>query len=324
VIGFGPAALAFGRIAGQGMTVLLQYIAVRRWPVFGWKTDVAREAVAFGLPLAFANLISWSIISVDNLIVARTTGAVELGLYVLAFSVASWPMSVAGQSVRVIALPAFSRLENNLARGRAMVKVSGLIWSVSALTAVGLVFMASPLVTVLYGDRWAGAAAAIVPLAVFGAFRVIFDLAATYLIACGMTRQVLIVQILWLVALIPAMIVGVTLYGLAGAGWAHVAVAVVVVLPAYLFFLRRARVPALPFLRAWIVPTAAGVPLAAMLWFISSNVALPLLALVAAAGAGLLVYALPMSRWWIRRARALGTNADAPADPPLVPVAERR
>lgn len=324
VIGFGPAALAFGRIAGQGMTVLLQYIAVRRWPVFGWKTDVAREAVAFGLPLAFANLISWSIISVDNLIVARTTGAVELGLYVLAFSVASWPMSVAGQSVRVIALPAFSRLENNLARGRAMVKVSGLIWSVSALTAVGLVFMASPLVTVLYGDRWAGAATAIVPLAVFGAFRVIFDLAATYLIACGMTRQVLIVQILWLVALIPAMIVGVTLYGLAGAGWAHVAVAVVVVLPAYLFFLRRARVPALPFLRAWIVPTAAGVPLAAMLWFISSNVALPLVALVAAAGAGLLVYALPMSRWWIRRARALGTNADAPADPPLVPVAERR
>jgi CHASE2 domain-containing sensor protein len=96
------------------------------------------------------------------------------------------------------------------------------------------------------------------------------------------------------------------------------------VLPAYLFFLRRARVPALPFLRAWIVPTAAGVPLAAMLWFISSNVALPLLALVAAAGAGLLVYALPMSRWWIRRARALGTSADAPADPPLVRVAERR
>jgi lipopolysaccharide exporter len=132
VIGFGPAALAFGRIAGQGMTVLLQYIAVRRWPVFGWKTDVAREAVAFGLPLAFANLISWLIISVDNLIVARTTGALELGLYVLAFSVASWPMSVAGQSVRVIALPAFSRLENNQSRGRAMVKVSGLIWSVSS------------------------------------------------------------------------------------------------------------------------------------------------------------------------------------------------
>jgi lipopolysaccharide exporter len=159
---------------------------------------------------------------------------------------------------------------------------------------------------------------------VFGAFRVIFDLAATYLIACGMTRQVLIVQIIWLVALIPAMIAGVTFGGLAGAGWAHVAVAVVVVLPAYLIFLRRARVPALPFLRAWIVPTAAGVPLAAVLWFISSNITLPLLALLAAAGAGLIVYALPMSRWWIRRARELGTSAAAPAAGPLVTVTEQR
>ena len=56
----GPAALAFGRIAGQGLAVLLQYSAVRRWPVFGWSAAVAREAIAFGLPLAFANVLSWS------------------------------------------------------------------------------------------------------------------------------------------------------------------------------------------------------------------------------------------------------------------------
>lgn len=308
LLGLGPAALAFGRIAGQGLAVLLQYSAVRRWPVFGWSAAVAREAIAFGLPLAFANVVAWSIISVDNLIVARMTGAIELGLYALAFNVASWPMSVAGQSVRVIALPAFSRLESNEHRGRAMVKVSGLIWSVSGLTAVGLAFMALQLVTVLYGQRWAGAAAAIAPLALFGAFRVIFDLAATYLIACGMTRQVLVVQIVWLAALVPAMIVGVMADGLAGAGWAHVLVAIIIVLPLYLVFLHRARVPVWPFLRAWAIPTAAGIPLMAALWFISSNIAVPLLALAAAAGAGLLVYALPMAKWWIRRARDLGAG----------------
>ena len=96
-----------------------------------------------------------------------------------------------------------------------------------------------------------------------------FDLAATYLIACGMTRQVLVVQIVWLAALVPAMILGVMADGLAGAGWAHVLVAIVVVLPLYLVFLHRARVPVWPFLRAWAIPTAAGIPLMAALWFIS-------------------------------------------------------
>lgn len=308
LVGLGPAALALGRIAGQGLTVLLQYVAVRRWPVFGWDRSVAREASSFGLPLALANVVAWSIISIDNLIVARMTSPVELGLYALAFNIASWPLSIAGQSVRVIALPALSRLDDDASRGRAMVRVSGLIWSVSAIMAVGLVFVAPQVVNVLYGDRWAAAAAAIVPLAVFGAFRVIFDLAATYLVACGMTRQVFAVQVIWLAALVPAMIVGVQTGGLAGAGWAHVVVAVVVVMPAYLVYLRRAKVATWPFLRAWLVPTAAAIPAAAALWFIVSSIHSSYAVLGAAALAGVLLYALPMSRWWRAKARAIGVD----------------
>jgi len=316
--GAGPAALAIGRIAGQSLTVLLQYVAVRRWPVFGWNREVLGEATAFGVPLAVANVISWLIISIDNLIVARLTGSTELGIYALAFSVASWPMSVAGQSVRVIALPAFSRLDSDWHRGRIMVKVSGLIWTVSGLTALGLAFMAPQVVGVVYGERWLPAAAAIVPLAVFGAFRVIFDLSATYLIACGMTRQVAVVQVLWLVALVPAMIVGVQVAGLAGAGWAHVAVAVLVVLPAYLLFLHRARVRIRLFLRAWLLPTVAAIPLAAALWLITTRVESALLALTSAAAAAVLLYAIPMARWWVRRVRAIGVDDDADG----VPAAE--
>lgn len=316
--GAGPASLAIGRIGGQSLTVLLQYVAVRRWPVFGWNREVAGEATAFGLPLAFANVISWLIISIDNLLVARLLGSTELGLYALAFSVASWPMSVAGQSVRVIALPAFSRLDSDWLRGRVMVRVSGLIWAVSGLTALGLAFMAPQVVSVVYGDRWAPAAAAIAPLAIFGAFRVIFDLSATYLIACGLTRQVAIVQAVWLVALVPAMIAGVHIAGLAGAGWAHVVVAVAIVLPAYLIFLHRARVHIRLFLRAWIVPTVAGIPLALALWAITVNIGSNLLALTTAAAAAVLLYAVPMARWWVKRVRAIGIDEDNI----VVPVAD--
>ena len=305
LLGAGAASLAFGRIAGQAVTVLLQYLAVRRWPVFGWDRTIARETIAFGLPLALANVVSWSIITVDNLVVARLTGVAELGLYVLAFNVASWPMSVAGQSVRVIALPAFARIADLARRGRAMTALSGPIWAVSAVMAIGLMFLAPQLVTTLYGERWAAAAAAVVPLAAFGAFRVVFDLIATYLIACGMTRHVLVVQVLWVVVLIPAMITGISLAGIAGAGWAHVTVAAAVVLPAYLVCLKSAHVPPMRFVAAWAVPTVAAVPLIIALWALPTVITAAVPALLAAAAIGLLLYLLPMSRWWLARARSL-------------------
>ena len=305
LLGAGAVSLAFGRIAGQAVTVLLQYLAVHRWPVFGWDRTVARETIAFGLPLALANVVSWSIITVDNLVVARMAGVTELGLYALAFSVASWPMSVAGQSVRVIALPAFSRITDPARRGRAMTAVSAPIWAVSAVMAIGLIFLAPQLVSTLYGQRWAAAAAAVAPLAAFGAFRVMFDLIATYLIACGRTRQVLIVQVIWVVALVPALIGGIALAGIAGAGWAHVTVAVAVVLPAYLLCLKRAEVPPLRFVAAWVIPSAAAIPLIGALWLLPVIVVPPVPALLAAAAAGVLLYLLPMSKWWLTRARAL-------------------
>ncbi|HYI34260.1 MAG TPA: lipopolysaccharide biosynthesis protein [Glaciibacter sp.] len=313
LMGLGPAALAIGRIAGQVLTVVMQYIAVSRWPRFGWDTTVAREASSFGLPLAFANVVSWSIITVDNLIVARMLGPTALGLYALAFSVASWPMSVAGQSVRVVALPAFSRISEPSLRGRAMARLSAPLWAISTVMAVGLVFLAPQIVSVLYGERWAGAAAAIVPLAIFGAFRVVFDLIATFLIACGMTRRVLAVQVIWVAALVPTLVLGTQLGGLAGAGWAHVVVAAGVVLPAYLLCMRTAHVPPLPFVAAWIIPTLAAAPLAVALWFVASYVPVDWIALVAGAAAGLLLYVLPMARWWLGRVASV-----APRDPPPI------
>lgn len=312
VSGFGPAALAFGRIAGQVVTVVMQYLSVRRWPRFGWDRTVARETVSFGLPLAFANVVSWSIISVDNLIVARVLGPLELGLYALAFSVASWPMSVAGQSVRVIALPAFSRMVEPELRGLAMAKLSAPLWAISALMAIGLAFLAGQVVNVLYGERWSGAAAAIVPLAIFGALRVIFDLIATFLIACGLTRRVLIVQVIWVIALIPSMIIGTQAGGLAGAGWAHVVVAAGLVLPAYLVCMRAAHVPSLRFLGAWAFPTMAAIPLAAALWLVSTYVPIAWMALVAGAVAGLVLYVVPMARWWLKRVTSLAPSQDSP------------
>ena len=305
LMGLGPAALAWGQLTGQALTAVAQYVVARVRPRLGFDREIAREAAAFCLPLAFANLLSWVLLSVDNVMVARLLGPAELGIYVLAFNVSSWPMNAVGTSIRAVALPVFSHLGSPARRNGAMTAVSGLTWSISILMGVALGTLAEPVVGLLYGDLWMGAAAALVGLAAFGALRVILDLIATFLVAAGATRAVFAVQVWWLIVLVPTMYVAVRSFGVVGAGWAHVAVVVLAVLPAYLMCLHRVGVDAAQFLRAWIFPTICIVPAAAACWWIGRTIQ-PSVAAIALGGVTLIaLYVAPMLRWGVAQVRAL-------------------
>jgi len=306
--GLGPVALAWGQLVSQLVTVFALFVVAQTIPRFGFDRTIARESASFCLPLAGANLISWLLLSVDNLVVARVTNPTDLGLYVLAFNVSSWPMNAVGQSIRVVALPAFSRLNSAVDRNRVLVRASGPVWAVGLLLGVLLSTLAVPIVRLLYGDRWESAAAALVGLAAFGALRVVFDLIATFLVSTGSTRSVLAVQVWWITILIPTMFLGLELFGISGAGWAHLVVGVAAVLPAYLLCLRRSGVNVRLFIQPWLIPTFAIIPTIIACWAVASNVSIPLVALAAGGGAAVALYVLPMAPWFIRQVRLLSSS----------------
>ena len=76
-------------------------------------------------------------------------------------------------------------------------------------------------------------------LAIFGALRVPCEMFANVVVALGRPRRLLAIQIAWFVALVPAMIIGVHVAGIEGAGWAHVTVMGALVLPLYAVTVRR-------------------------------------------------------------------------------------
>jgi PST family polysaccharide transporter len=192
------------------------------------------------------------------------------------------------------------------------VAASGPVLALVMLLAMVLACLAEPLVDLLYGARWGGASAALAGLAVFGGIRVIFDVVVTFLIAVGRTTDVLVVQVVWLVAMVPTIAWGVDQFGLSGAGWAHVAVAVAVVLPAYLICLRRAGVDPSGFVTAWVRPVVCLVPAAIVCWWIGQQEAASLLLLAAGGLASIALYAVPMAPWWIRSIRLLRAPPSKP------------
>lgn len=310
--GSGAEALAWGQIACQGVTAVGLFAVTRTVPRFGFDKDMARASLAFCLPVAGANLLSWLLLSIDNLVVSRTLGPEQLGFYLLAFNISNWPMSTLGSAIRVVALPAFSQASSTTARNRGLVHCVGPLVAVASMLSLGLAAAAVPLVSLVYGERWEPAAAALGGLVVFGGIRVLLDLVATFLIAAGETRAVLTVQIMWAVSMVPGMILGVATWGLAGAGWTHVAIVVVVVLPLYLRALARVGVRPGDLLAPAVVPLLAVVPAAAVCSWADGVASGRLLQLLAVVAAVLVLYALPLSRWFrdrFNQLRRLGPDS---------------
>lgn len=313
--GAGIMSIAIGRVLGQGLALALQFRLAGVRPRFGFDRRLGRSAVAFGLPVALANLLSWALLSIDTVVVARGLGHVELGFYVLAFNISTWPMSVLGQVVRSVALPAFARADRESGAPDPTLALGvRLSWALGVPTGAFLALLAAPLIVFVYGDAWERSAVVLVPLAVFGALRVLFDLMATYLLARGLAGTTLIIQLVWFAALVPAVIVGMRTHGLVGVGWAHVIVGVAVILPAYLVAVGRAGADLSAVAGALWPPVLFAVPALAVAVLVGSageGVLLDLLAAGLAGGATYLLLALP----WLRR----HLSAPAPAAPAEVP-----
>jgi PST family polysaccharide transporter len=289
-LGMGPMALAIGRVLGQLTDTSLQFLLSGLRLRFGLDRAVARSALGYGVPLASANLLSWALLNIDTVVIARVAGVTSLGFYVLAFNISNWPINSISQAIRGVSLAGFARASREGDDG-GLVPALSLAWAAAVPVGVLLAALAHPLVTVLYGSRWGASAAVLAALGFFGGLRVALDLVATYLMARGAARPVLYVQIIWFVALIPAVVVGTHWQGIEGAAWAHLVVGVLVVLPAYAIALHRAGTPPRTLLRPLWPALLAGVPT----WWVGHSVATaidpPILGLLLGGLAGSATYA---------------------------------
>lgn len=300
--GFGVMALAIGRVAAQAVASTMQFVYARVRPRFGIDRTVLRPVLAFGVPIATANLLAWALINMDNIILARIAGATALGYYVIAFNVSSWPMNALSQSVRAISLPYFSRTGNS---ADALSRIVAIGWAMALPAGLILAVLSVPVIGVLYGDKWLLSAPVLAALGVFGSLRVVFDILTAFLYAKGRSKPVLWVQIIWLVALASGMIVATQAFGIVGAGWVHVLVAALIVLPAYLVVLHMSGVSVKSVLRRSWWPTLAVVPAGIAAWAVCLLVASPLVQLLLGGFVAVAVYLGTMWRWGMREWQAV-------------------
>jgi len=239
--GLGAMSLAVGRITGAVAAAVL-YTWFSPEPLrFGFDRVNARALLRYGTPLAGSTVAVFAVVNVDQFVVGRVLGPTALGFYVLAVNLATWPVTMFSLPVRNVAPAAFARLQHDhQAMRTAFLAAAALLCAVALPVCLVIGGAARPLITFAYGARWLPASDVLLWLAVLSALTIFFQLVYDYFVVLARTRVVFTLQLGWLLALIPALIVGTHLAGIAGAGIAEVAIAGGVILPWYLHELRGA------------------------------------------------------------------------------------
>lgn len=313
--GWGVMALAVSRVIAQMTAVALQFVLAGRRPRFGFDPALVPQVLAFGLPVAGANMLSWVLLNSDKVIISHLAGPAALGFYFLAFNISNWPMSAIGQVVRSVALPAFSR--SGTSPRRILADAAAPVWAITLLAGLMLALLAAPLIEIVYGAKWLAAAPILMILGLFGAVRTLFDMAVALLLARGHSSTVLIVQVLWLVALIPVLVAATRMDGSIGAAAGQLAVSLVIVTPAYCWALARAGASLRLLWAAVWPPAAAAIPAAGVTLLVMEVADGPVARLLVGGAAGCSIYGLIIGRWLRRRlavASRLGDPSDRPAE----------
>ncbi len=237
--GDGALAFAWSRVFGQLIAgMVMTYYAAQPYR-FGFSSPQARFVLAAGLPVAGNDLLISFLINVDYVFVAGMLGTYQLGLYVLAFNVANWSTWVLGAVVAAVGVATFSRAhaDGDLAVWvrRAHQSVAFLAWPACALSAAS----AGPLVATVYGRQWEAASSILVILAPYAVLLAHVLVFGQILNGTGHGRAYLVIQLVWVGALMPALWLGARLDGVTGVALAHVLLVVLLVIPLHLHTLRR-------------------------------------------------------------------------------------
>ncbi|HEX8148895.1 MAG TPA: lipopolysaccharide biosynthesis protein [Pyrinomonadaceae bacterium] len=188
--GFGYWSLVCGQLAlGAAYAVCL-------WGVCGWRPgrpgrlSEVRALLAFGRDLTGFTVVNYFARNLDNLLIGRVWGAVQLGFYAKAYQLLLLPLDQVNEPVTAVAVPALSRLGDDPERyRRAYLR---LLEKVAMATMPLMAFMVASsdwIVRVVLGPQWGETARIFMLLGISGLFQPVANTTGWLLISQGRARH---------------------------------------------------------------------------------------------------------------------------------------
>ncbi len=178
--GWGVWALVGGVFIGEATTSMLYFLENKEDFLKALKLKLSlkkinhatKDLFKYARPILGATLVAFLATRLDDLIVGKLLGPVELGFYSLAFTWGNLSVSSFTNALSRVFFPTLSKIQKDLARVRKGY-LQALQWSniVIAPICFGLIATAPYFIETLLGQKWLPAATALQILSLYGWFR---------------------------------------------------------------------------------------------------------------------------------------------------------
>ncbi len=215
-------ALVIGIAAGGVARVGLSYamhpfrprLSLGRW----------REIIHVSKWLLIANIFIFANQRSDSLIVGKIAGAASLGLYTVAYEIATLATTELIAPIRRAMLPGYARLAHDLdAFRQSFLDGLSLIVMLGAPAAVGLGLVADPFVRIFLGGKWLDAIPLLQALSIFALLQTTHANCGPAFLALGKARLNTLITASNVCVGIPLFIWATAQWGVQGTAWALVA-----------------------------------------------------------------------------------------------------
>lgn len=148
-------ALVYGAIVGKVFYLISSYVFSPYRPKFDFNISGAKHLFKYGRWITLTGIVLFFVNQGDNITIGRVLNANSLAYYQLAFSLGTLPATEIVGVLSGLLFPLYANLQQDFERLRSVFKrVSRMAFAISIPASVGLMVLAKPIVTVVYGVRW--------------------------------------------------------------------------------------------------------------------------------------------------------------------------
>ena len=215
-MGWGVWSLVYGGIFSDVAGTLFLWVVCPWRPKLLFRYGHFKELFGFGMYVAGQSTLSYIGSNADYLLIGRFLGPHALGVYTVAFTLMSFPQKRISNIITKVTFPLFSAIQDDNSRLR-----KGYLLSVKYISVVtfpitmGLMAAASEFIKSVYGAKWVEAILPLQIMCIAGMLRSIGTTAGTVLYAKRRARVGFFWNVLEMVVLTLALIIGVR-YGIVG------------------------------------------------------------------------------------------------------------
>ncbi len=152
--GLGYWSLVIGPAASAAVVLLAA------WWATGWvpgrpSIAIDRDIISFGANLTGFNLTNFFSRNLDNILIGKFSGPVELGYYDRAYKLLLFPLQNITQPLSRVMIPLMSRIQEDKARFRDIYMRTNWLLAIVTMPGIAALTMAAePTVSLLFGDKW--------------------------------------------------------------------------------------------------------------------------------------------------------------------------